>query len=182
MGSSMGWPFVCNGSPFSCEVFIVGINPANDVPIWPCWSDEIGLDRFAWLREYINRHQKYTPTRRMIERLVEATAPARVLETNIYHHCSPRLADLSNDKKQTDVFDYLVESIRPRILFVHGGPTIKHIQRRLSIKLVKNEFVQAKYHGTEVDILARDHLIYQTTYKAVDDLGNRLRDRVKQKK
>ena len=39
-------PFVCDGSPLDCRVFIVGFNPASalDEDFWKFWDPSIGFD------------------------------------------------------------------------------------------------------------------------------------------
>ena len=32
-------PFICQGNPYECRAFIVGINPASNVPFWPFWEN-----------------------------------------------------------------------------------------------------------------------------------------------
>jgi hypothetical protein len=38
-------PFLCDGNPYDCEAFIVGINPASSVSFWSFWNDETGFDK-----------------------------------------------------------------------------------------------------------------------------------------
>lgn len=176
-GNAPGWPFLCDGSPFGCDIFLVGINPATDVKIWPHWSIETGVDKVAWLREYRNELSKFTPTRLRIERLVKAIAPARVLETNIFHQYSKREKYLRNDQRTTDVFDFLIETLKPKLVLVHGKSAIRHIERLVSAQLIRGEFTTVQYKQTKFDIIAHHHLAYQWSYDKIDEVGNALRER-----
>ena len=42
-------PFVCEGSPLDCEIFIVGFNPATEMgDFWQFWRTGYGFDKNAW--------------------------------------------------------------------------------------------------------------------------------------
>lgn len=178
-GTSVGWPFVCDGSPFDCQIALVGINPATDVPLWPNWSNGAGVNKAGWLQDYITRYKKYTPTRARIERLVKAIAPARVLETNIIHHYSARESDLPKElRRSTEVFDYLIATLKPKVLLVHGRSAVRHLQRLTSTDFVRGEFASVRYRNVAFDVLAHHHLSYQWSFAKVDELGRTLRRRL----
>jgi len=48
-------PFICDGNPLDCEVFIVGINAATEMEkdFWTFWSDNTGFNKKEWLETYI---------------------------------------------------------------------------------------------------------------------------------
>lgn len=50
-------PFVCDGSPLDCRVFIVGFNPATDseVDFWNFWSSHRGFKQRALVSELSQR-------------------------------------------------------------------------------------------------------------------------------
>jgi hypothetical protein len=52
-------PFVCDGSPLDCEVFIVGFNPATPMSLgfWEFWRRGRGFDKVSWLDAYIKDRQ-----------------------------------------------------------------------------------------------------------------------------
>ena len=77
-------PFLCEGLPFDCKVFLVGINPGKSSGFWQRWNPATGCDKRGWLSDYLAVHKRYSPTRKRIERLFAALAPIRCLETNIY--------------------------------------------------------------------------------------------------
>src|SRR5271166_3410947 len=47
-------PFVCEGSPLACDVFIVGVNPATNVPFWPFWQPSYGFNKKTWWAAYLH--------------------------------------------------------------------------------------------------------------------------------
>jgi hypothetical protein len=170
------WPFLCEGLPFDCDIFVVGINPARDVPLWPYWSVDAGVNKRAWLQAYLKRYGKYTSTRQRIERLVVATAPARVLETNVFHHQSHRQSALTRELQSTEVFDFLIATLKPEMVFVHGQPAVRHLQRLTSVVFDRDKFKTVHYAGTTFDVLTGDHL-YNWSYVRIEQLGSVLRKR-----
>lgn len=91
-------PFVCEGNPLDCDIFIVGFNAATEMKanFWDFWSTEVGFNKQRWLDEYRKeravkplapgktRRNKISATRQRIEWMVSATSPHRCLETNLY--------------------------------------------------------------------------------------------------
>ena len=46
-------PFVCDGSPLDCEIFIVGANAATAMgDFWDFWHPGVGMDKAAWFEAY----------------------------------------------------------------------------------------------------------------------------------
>ena len=47
-------PFVCDGSPLDCRVFLVGINPATEMSgnFWDFWDDDSGFNKEKWRERY----------------------------------------------------------------------------------------------------------------------------------
>src|ERR1700735_3082953 len=97
-------PFVCNGSPLECGVFIVGFNPATKMraDFWEYWRSGYGFDKEAWFKSYKEERQarplnpgktrraQISNTRRVIEWIIEAASPIGCLETNIYSAATAR--------------------------------------------------------------------------------------------
>ncbi|WP_445656554.1 hypothetical protein [Achromobacter sp. NCFB-sbj8-Ac1-l] len=137
-------PFVCNGSPLSCEVFIVGLNPASPMRngFWSFWHASYGFDKQKWLNEYIyersirplkpgrTRRNKISNSRRVIEWINCALGPAKALETNLYSAPSEEFNDLHQHKRITAPFDFLLDRIRPKIVIAHGDDAISHIRKK----------------------------------------------------
>ncbi len=47
-------PFVCEGDPLACKVFLVGFNPATEMEkdFWHYWTDR-GFERQRWVSDYM---------------------------------------------------------------------------------------------------------------------------------
>lgn len=123
-------PFVCDGSPLNCRVFIVGYNPAttSGQDFWRHWGPS-GFDRAAWMKDYLvgrataplNPGKKFrpkvSPSRRVIDWILEA-AGVPILETNLYAQPSLDMASLADHDMAP--FQFLVRTIKPRLMVTHG--------------------------------------------------------------
>lgn len=135
-------PFVCEGSPLQCEVFLVGLNPATmmDADFWDFWRPGYGFDKAAWFECYLaeraarplkpgrSRRQKVSATRRNIECFAEGADGVRVLETNIYAHPSDDLRGLAPAGRTIAPFQFLLRSVSPRVIVVHGQPALETVR------------------------------------------------------
>jgi 5-methylcytosine-specific restriction endonuclease McrA len=114
-------PFVCDGSPLDCQVFIVGFNPASDVPFWPFWKPPYGFAKREWEAQYLETKGSYSPTRLRINRLVNALGSSiRCLETNMHSYASPDAASLPAAHRSTDVLQLLFDATSPKVAIFHG--------------------------------------------------------------
>lgn len=127
-------PFICGGNPLDCKAFIVGANSASKVAFWKFWKVETGFERENWLECYRSARSKdgkapTSPTRQRIDKIVGAAAPAKILETNLYSVATPREADLRKEDKQLAVLEFLLSSISPRVILVHGASARRHFEK-----------------------------------------------------
>ncbi len=130
-------PFVCQGEPFSCSVWLVGYNAATTGgDWWRFWSADGGFDLVSWRRDYdaerMSRGKGPSATRRRIDR-IKASVPD-VLETNIFATPSTEMANMP--KSNTDAFDYLLSTCKPKVIVAHGVPAAKHLAGWTSGKLI----------------------------------------------
>lgn len=137
-------PFVCEGSPLDCQVFIVGFNPASslDAAFWDFWRAGHGFDKTAWFERYQHerrarplapgriRRSAVSRTRRLIELVVDAAAPAKCLETNIYSLPTARAKDLAMADRDSAVFDFLLGRIKPALVVAHGREAQTYLRAR----------------------------------------------------
>jgi hypothetical protein len=135
-------PFVCDGSPLACQAFIVGYNPATNMEadFWHFWSQSTGFDKSAWRDEYVadrnhrplspgrTRRTKVSPSRRVIEWILEEAAPVKVLETNIYATPTRRKRELAPEDHDDTPFRFLVSTIKPSVIVVHGNDAISKLR------------------------------------------------------
>ena len=136
-------PFVCDGSPLGCEVFIVGFNPATSMSadFWQFWRSTEGFDKEAWFVAYKKdrqvrpltpgktRRSSVSPSRRVIDWVLEGATPYRCLETNIYSASTEQAVDLASELRITAPFDFLLANIKPRVIVAHGVDAVEHIRK-----------------------------------------------------
>ncbi len=165
-------PFLCDGSPLTCQVAEVGINPGSTAPFWKYWSVEKGCDKAAWLRDHREKHGRRMRTREALEVFITALKPLKCLELNLYDQQSKQESDLSKDKKSTSVFDYMLSVVKPKVLIVHGNTPTEHLQLLLEVNLTKDCFTQASYEGLTFDIYrAKKHFSRGVSYEYLRELA-----------
>lgn len=151
-------PFVCDGFPWDCEIFLVGHNPKTDTTFWPFWSALSGFDKTGWLNEYKRCHRTYSTTRRRLEIVGDALKPLRVLEANLAPVRSDEFSDLPPDsKRDRDLFDYLLSVVSPRLIVVYGSESRRHLETRLRVSLGASP-TTASLSGNEFEVCAIAHL------------------------
>lgn len=121
-------PFVCTGHPSACPVWVVGYNAATTGgDWWRFWSSDSGFDYESWRKDYDSeraaRGKKASATRLRIDRL-RASLP-NILETNIFATPSTKMANMP--ASNTEAFDLLLATFRPRVIIAHGVPSAKHL-------------------------------------------------------
>lgn len=169
-------PFVCDGSPLTCTAFIVGTNPATEVPFWPFWDTSYGFRKADWLKAYdqariAKGETGPSPTRRMIEKVVEAALPIRCLETNVFSKPSPSAAELKRGDRQTRIFGFLLRAIQPRAVLLHGQHARDHIAQVHSVKLSVGLPKTIMLRNGAMRVLATHHLSYQGSYDRAAESG-----------
>lgn len=136
-------PFVCEGSPLACEVFLVGFNPATGMQadFWQFWRPGYGYDKLAWFQRYLDeratkplkpgrtRRQKVSATRRNMESFIVGAAGVCVLETNIFAAASDDMKSLDSARREVAPFMFLLDVIRPKVVVVHGKPAVEAVAR-----------------------------------------------------
>ena len=171
-------PFVCSGSPISCSVFLVGFNPATrlESPFWDFWNDSKGFDR----TRFINEYESLRPVRGVRPRL-NAMLPrfpvGAVLETNICSEPTSRAADLKRMDRRTDIFRYLFETIRPRVVFLHSNEPIKFFRTLLDdprTELPHHTLVEASAQDIPVKVCASEGPLWRKSVAEMVQLADAL--------
>ncbi len=171
-------PFLCEGSPFDCRVFLVGLNPKTRTDFWQFWNTNYGCSKQAWLEAYLMREGRLSRTRTYIELLLKTLAPVKCLETNLFDAWSERLSDLPKDKRRTTVFDFLLDQIQPDVVFAHGRPVVDHLEGMTGQKLELNKLQRATLLGKTIAVYPRHHLSFQISHEACRQIGVLLRNHV----
>jgi uracil-DNA glycosylase len=171
----ISWPFLCHESPLICRIFIVGANPARQVekPFWSFWNDSRGFRKAEFIRKLEELPDGLTRTRKYIEIVADAAGPRDTLETNIYPYAKPRARDLTAEEKRTDVFEFLLHTIKPRVVLAHGDEAKKFFSER-GITLMEDRLKTINLDGLRIKLLPRKHLSYQTSYKEARKIGRAL--------
>jgi hypothetical protein len=155
-------PFMCNGSPFGCEVALIGLNPGTTTPFWPYWNPATGFDRAGWMANHRSLHEgKRTPTRDRIEVLVAQLEPLRVIELNLYPFASRGESDLRPEQRDPSLLEHLLETLQPRVVIVHGRAPTEHLSMLLRTSLPPDVLTACELGGRAVDVyVMHKHLAY----------------------
>lgn len=147
-------PFICDGSPLECNIFIVGINPATSLnkPFFNYYNLSV-FDKKKWMIDYCesrrNKKTLISPTRKKIENLVnDIFGENKCLETNIYSYPSIDLKSLDNKFKSTEIINFLIDSIRPKALFIHGKNPSDFVKVKFHTIYSSQIFNNSKHIGT----------------------------------
>jgi hypothetical protein len=121
-------PFVCEGTPLDCDVFIVGYNPATkmDGDWWRFWKPGYGYQKSVWYNEHIAQRGTLSKTRSKIEDIARALVGVRILEANI--DARPSSAKSTYPKPATRPFDFVLSVCRPKVVIAHGKDAVSHLQ------------------------------------------------------
>ncbi len=126
---------------------------------WAFWDPAYGYRRDAWLGEYQReraarplkpgktRRAPISNTRRVLHWIAKAAMPARCLETNIYAAPSETAATLEEQRRMTAPFDFLVRTVRPRVILAHGDDAIEHLGRLTRTTLTRGGRKRARHSG-----------------------------------
>jgi uracil-DNA glycosylase len=180
--------FVCNGSPFDCRVVLVGINPAfsgfkKTCSFWNFWRDESGFDIQKWLNSFKKLRLKkgkseLTKTRNLIEhfrkKLEEKGIP--LMDTNIYMKETSRSNQLKKSEKDTNTFWYLIKTIKPRIIILHGKKPIEHFEEKTGEKLLKHRNTDTPVNINVLDRPTKVFAYHHMSYQMSKDRLNKISD------
>jgi hypothetical protein len=173
-------PFVCDGSPLSCEVFIVGFNPATsmDQPFWHYWSDEAGFDKKRFMRDYLANRGLSEPegVRARIERIVRQLPIGTALETNVCSKPTKTAAELRSNERATDIFRFLLKTIRPRLVYAHSNHPITYFENLTGARdFATGAPRTASYRDLSFLLVGTSGPLFRMAYPAADALGQQLK-------
>ena len=102
-------PFVCDGFPDTCEVIVIGENPATKTNIdwWTWWKDDTGFDYKAFMESYNSERAKPSDTRRSLDRI--RSNGINCVETNVYSN--EQSGGVSRSIKNYDVLNLLLRNM-----------------------------------------------------------------------
>ena len=180
-------PFVCDGDPYNCSAFVVGINPTSPMPFWWFWNDETGFDKKDWFRCYkaerkagsLNAESSRRPAvsniRVRIEWLVAAALPVKVMETNLYATPTRRASSLPVNNRDAWMFEFLLSEISPRTILLHGKEARKLFEQWFGCS-PGEEFSVLNVKGRSVHIAAVPRL-FDAPRQQAERFGLEIRSR-----
>lgn len=186
-------PLICEGNPLVCEVFIVGINAATEMEndFWSFWSTDKGFNKEEWLNFYTieresaplklgkTRRNKLSSTRQRIEWLVETIKPIRTLETNLFVKATPTANELKKEDRKSLVFEYLLKTIQPKLILIHGNEVIDCFEKLCDEKIMKHKFIDVTLFGLKTKVLAINHLSRGWSKQNSIKLGEKIKSEMK---
>jgi hypothetical protein len=172
-------PFLCEGSPLDCELFIVGNNPGTETPFWDFWELPYGCHKDRWLADFWRRHAgKQKPVRTNMEIIIAELGDIKYLETNAYAPWSKWVSDLKGSKLSTVVYEYLLQTIRPRLIFAHGAKSknfiLDNADREVEIEPATP--VPVKLLGFDTSVYIASKSLMYWSHDACHAVGKQLRD------
>lgn len=140
-------PFICDGNPLTCDVFIVGYNPATATgrPFLNYWEAGYGMNRDKVLAEIKAIRSKQTTktgkpkapfshTRMTIHELIavgKSIGEFRCLETNIFAAEAPAARDVKAYQRVTRHFEFLLKWVQPKVIISHGGKANDYLRGKV---------------------------------------------------
>lgn len=169
-------PFVCHGSPLTCQAFIVGFNPATamDEPFWSYWSDDSGFDKPRFMRDYLQKRRLKEPkgVRARIERIVGQLPPGLALETNICSKPTKTAAELKPNDRITEIFRFLLDTIRPKLVYAHSNDPIAYLEKLTGTQGFDAGTPRpAVYKGHEFELVATRGPLFTMGFEEAASLG-----------
>ncbi|MFT7033782.1 MAG: hypothetical protein ACJA2S_002290, partial [Cyclobacteriaceae bacterium] len=144
-----------------------------------------------WLESYIlerklkplkpnkTRRNKLSNTRQRIEWIVESIKPFKTLETNLFVKATPTANELMSEDRESSVFEFLLETIKPKIIFIHGNEVIEYFENLYNLKITKDKVADFEILGTKTNILAMNHLSRGWSKQKSLELGKLLKSEIK---
>lgn len=147
-------PVLCDGRlDQPTDVMILGHNPGLESPPLDrrFWDGE-SCDKAAWLRAW-----SPGPARKQMEsKLLPCLAGLRVVECNLSHYRSKGYKDLVASQRVTDVFQVLIEILRPKLVVAFGSQARSYFDPS---PMNLGKFMPHVVRGTPVQVFLGNHVI-----------------------
>lgn len=170
-------PFISDGSPFQCDIAIVGINPGSAQPFWPHWDALHGFDRAAWVRAYYQQPgATRNATRNRIERLVKALAPLRVVELNAFPYATRTEAQIQPAMRDPRILRLMLDVAQPKGLFLFGLEAARTVAPLLDMPVpLAGTTTRVACAGRTVTVFTERHLSRGWSYARVEAFAQAVR-------
>jgi hypothetical protein len=185
-------PFVCDGSPYDCPIFIVGFNPRTTTrePFWKFWDDSTGFKKEEWVHYYKlersqqssksgKRNRAVSPTRANIDQIVFGASPVKILEANVYTKPTHSQGVFPESSKKSDALEFLLFEIKPRLILLHGEKAREFGEKQFCCRLERGTFANPSEYRccideTTVSIMSVPHL-RSCSHVAARDIGKTIK-------
>ena len=172
-------PFLCEGSSLDCDIFIVGNNPGTDTPFWEYWELPYGCRKSEWLDDFNERHKNdQKRVRPNMEEMIKELGDLKYLETNAYAPWSKWVSDLKGSQTSTEIFKFLLETIKPRLIFTHGAKSRDFILDNMDreIELDPEQPILVELLGFESNVYVASRSLMYWSPERCRVVGRSLRD------
>ena len=61
------------------------------------------------------------------------------METNLFVKATPTAQELNSGDRKSEVFEYLLETIKPKIIFIHGNEVKDYFEKLYNINIAKDK-------------------------------------------
>lgn len=138
-------PFVCTGSPLSCDIMMVGYNPSRDMELATfdarIWDDNTGFDRehFVELYDFAGHQQgenRWSRNHIFQQNLIDELPDYAVLETYLYSMITPKKSLVPTLHRNTEIFDWLVKVVQPKLIITQNSEVRRYFER-VTTKILK---------------------------------------------
>lgn len=164
-------PFICSGKPTECDIFVLGTNPASTVSWASFWNAENEIfDKTGWIPAYEeervaekraqgrSRVSRQSLTRRRIEILINTLGQNHhVLETNVFSISTRSEKNLMPADRVSEIFEFLLQTIKPKALFVHGSTAASYLRSRYQLTVTGERTIASFSYG-EIPLFIAPHL------------------------
>lgn len=169
-------PFVCTGSPLSCDIMMVGYNPSRDMELATfdarIWDDNTGFHRehFVELYDFAGHQQgenRWIRNHIFQQNLIDELPDYAVLETYLYSMITPKKSLVPTLHRNTEIFDWLVKVVQPKLIITQNSEVRRHFERVTTKTLKRNEFNAVMYQAQPCVILPISHLSKKWTFAEI---------------
>jgi hypothetical protein len=147
-------PFLCEGSPLDCDLFVVGNNPGTETPFWDYWELPYGCRKSRWLKRFWELHAgERKPVRSNMEIIFSQLDGVNYLETNAYPPWSRMTTDLKKHEKNNEVFEFLLETIQPKLVFAFAAHPKKYLRKKVDCEIEDDVVTPVNLLGFDTHVL-----------------------------
>lgn len=184
-------PFVCDGNPLECNIFIVGINPATKMEInFEDFWNEDGFDKQKWIEVYkyeranaplkVGKKKRLlvSPTRKNIDHIIKHITSGKVLETNLYIKQTKEAHELKKKDKKTDIFELLINEIKPKIVVLHGKSVKYFFRMKYDDSISEDNFAEIKINNISTLAYATKHLSRGWSFEKLEELAKKINEKI----